>query len=246
MSQYRRREDEDIERIARDTRRCLGIEFVPTPDMVTAVFKAQQLGFIKNYVRIPDADMPDDLASFDPDTGLLRLQESTFVAANEVVSMPAGRTRARFTIAHEFGHVFLGHRRTRHRNISGRRIEKIAPSIARDEYDADRFAAAFLAPAHLVENPLLHSARDLAEKFGLSQTASTIRLEALQRMHRRAHGIPRPIPESIYKFLTDAAKRGVKVTSLEAENRRRITEATANGYLRKTMLKLREIHTCAA
>jgi uncharacterized protein DUF955 len=233
MSQYRRREDEDIERIARDTRRVLGIEFIPRPDMVTAIFKAQQLGFVKNYVRIPDADMPDDLASFDPDTGLLRLQESTFVAANEVLAVPPGRNRARFTIAHEFGHVFLGHKRTRHRNVSSRRIEKIAAPIARDEHDADRFAAAFLAPAHLVENPLLHSARDLAEKFDLSLTASTIRLDALQRMHRRAHGIPRPIPESIYKFLTDAAKSGARVTSLETENRRRIGEATANGYLGK-------------
>jgi Zn-dependent peptidase ImmA (M78 family) len=231
MTQRRRHlEDEDIEQIARDARRVLGIEFVPRPDMVTAVFKAKYLGLIRNYARIPDAEMPNDLAAFDPDAGVLSLKESTFVAANEVLADPPERARARFTIAHEFGHVFLGHKRTRHRNISGRKIEQIAAPIIRDEADADRFAAAFLAPAHLIENPLLLSARNVADRFGLGLTASTIRLETLQRIYRRAHGIPRPIPNSIYEFLADAAKRGEKVTSLEDENKRRAAEARVKGY----------------
>ncbi|MGB6434962.1 MAG: ImmA/IrrE family metallo-endopeptidase [Bradyrhizobium sp.] len=226
-------EDEDIELIAREARRVLGIEFVPSPDMLTAVFKAVHLRLIKNYVRVPDADMPDDLAAFDPDNGLLSLQESTFVAANEVVSCPPERTRARFTIAHEFGHVFLGHKRTRHRNVSGRPIERMAAPIIRDERDADRFAGAFLAPAHLIENPLLLSARSIGDRFGLGSTASTIRLETLERMYRRAHNIPRPIPDSVYRFLEDAAKRGAKVVSVEAERKRRTTEAKARGYADK-------------
>jgi Zn-dependent peptidase ImmA (M78 family) len=230
-------EDEDIERVALEARRVLGIEFVPRPDMITAVFKAQHLGLIQNYVRVPDADMPDDLAAFDPDERILSLQESTFTAANEVVGIPPERPRARFTIAHEFGHLFLGHKKTRHRNVSGRRIEQIAVPIIRDERDADRFAAAFLAPAHLVENALLLSARDVAEKFGLGSTASTIRLEVLQRLYRRAHNIPRPIPESVYKFLVDAAKRGAKITSIEAEHKRRLQEAKAKGYQSKMCLE---------
>jgi Zn-dependent peptidase ImmA (M78 family) len=207
--------------------------------MITAVFKAMHLRLIKSYVRVSDADMPDDLAAFDPDTGLLRLQESTFVAANEVVSCPPERMRARFTIAHEFGHVFLGHKRTRHRNISDRPIEQIAPTIIRDERDADRFAAAFLAPAHLIENPLFLSTRDLVDRFGISLTASEIRLETLRRMHRRAHDIPRPIPDSVYKFLEDAAKRGAKVTSIEAERKRRLAETKARNYESEMCLKCR-------
>ncbi len=231
MVHRRHLEDEDIERVALEARRVLGMEFVPRPDMITAVFKAVHLGLIKGYVRVADADMPDDLAAFDPDEGILSLQESTFVAANEVVSCPPERPRARFTIAHEFGHVFLGHKRTRHRNVSGRQIEQIAAPIIRDERDADRFSGAFLAPAHLIENPLLLSARGVADRFGLGMTASTIRLETLQRMYRRAHNIPRPIPDSVYKFLEEAAKRGAKVTSIEVERKRRIVEAKAKGYV---------------
>jgi ribosomal protein L37AE/L43A len=49
-------------------------------------------------------------------------------------------------------------------------------------------------------------------------------------MYRRAHDIPRPMPESVYRFLTDAAKRGAKVTSIETERKRRIAEAKAKGY----------------
>lgn len=112
--------------------------------------------------------------------------------------------------------MFLGHKKARHRNISGRRIEKIAPSVIRDERDADRFAAAFLAPASLIENPLLTTSRELSERFDLSLQASEIRLETIQRLYRRAHGIPRPIPESIYKLLSDAAKKGVRVTSINS------------------------------
>jgi hypothetical protein len=211
--------DEDIERIAGDARRVLGIDQVLRPDMVTAMLKAQHLGIISTYERVPDASMPEDLAAFDPETRRLRLRESVFVSANEVVGSPSDRPRARFTIAHELGHVFLGHKRTRHRNISGRRIEKITSSIVRDERDADRFAAAFLAPASLLENPLLTTPRALSERFGLSLQSSDIRLEILQRMHRRAHKIPRPIPDSIYQLLSDAAKKGAKITSIDRKTK---------------------------
>jgi hypothetical protein len=224
MSQY---EDEDIERLATDARRALRIENLLRPDMVTVLLKAVHLGFIAAYERIPDQDLPDDLAAFDPDARRMRIRESIFVSANEVVGSSADRPRARFTIAHEMGHLFLRHKKTRHRNVSGRPIEKIAPSIARDERDADRFAAAFLAPASLVENPLLLTARELSNRFGLSLQSSEIRLETLQRLYRRAHGIPRPIPQSIYDLLSEAAKSGGKFISLENENRRRLLEAKA-------------------
>ena len=105
MAHHRHFEDEDIELIAREARKALGIEFVPRPDMITVVFKAVNLGLIRTYVRVPDADMPNDLAAFDPDKGILSLQESTFVAANEVVSHPPERTRARFTIEIGRAHV---------------------------------------------------------------------------------------------------------------------------------------------
>jgi Zn-dependent peptidase ImmA (M78 family) len=226
----RHREDEEFEEIARATRRRLGIEHQLQPDMVTVLFKLQQLGMITSYERVPDGQMPLDLGAFDPDSRIMHLRDSTFVAANDVIGRNPGRQRARFTIAHELGHVVLGHKKTRHRNTAGRPIEKIAPTIIRDESEADKFAASFLAPLYLAGNPLLAHAGQLAERFGLSNRAAEIRLEELQRLYRRAHNLPRPLPKSIVNFLENAKKRGAKIGSLDIEQQRRRAEAKANGY----------------
>ncbi len=226
----RHREDEDFEEVARATRRKLGIEHQLQPDMVTVLFKLQQLGMIASYEKVPDHKMPEDLGAFDPDRRIMRLRESTFVAANEVIDQNPATKRARFTIAHELGHVVFGHKKTRHRNISGRPIEKIAPSIMRDESDADKFAAAFLAPLYLAGNPLLAHASDLADRFGLSTRAAEIKLEELQRLYRRAHNLPRPLPKSIVSFLENAKKGGAKITSLDIEQQRLDKEAKAKAY----------------
>jgi hypothetical protein len=226
----RHREDEEFEEIARATRRKLGIEHLLRPDMVTVLFKLQHLGMINGYERVPDCDMPDDLGAFDPDSRIMRLRDSTFVAANEVIDQNPARQRARFTIAHELGHIVLGHKKTRHRNLSGRSIEKIAPTIIRDERDADKFAASFLSPLYLAGNPLLAHAGQLAERFGLSNRASEIRLEELQRLYRRAHNLPRPLPKSIVNFLESAKKGGAKIGSLDIEQQRLRAEEKAKGY----------------
>ena len=59
-------EDHEFENAARALRRLLGIEFEPRPDMVTVVFKLKHHGLIANYRRVPDAEMPDGEAYFDP------------------------------------------------------------------------------------------------------------------------------------------------------------------------------------
>jgi Zn-dependent peptidase ImmA (M78 family) len=225
----RHREDEEFEEIARATRRKLGIEHQLQPDMVTVIFKLQQLGMINSYERVPDDHMLDDLGAFDPDSRVMHLRDSTFVDANDVIGQNPGRQRARFTIAHELGHVVLGHKKTRHRNLSGRPIEKIAPTIIRDEHEADKFAAAFLSPLYLAGNPLLAHAGHLAERFGLSKRAAEIRLEELQRLYRRAHNLPRPLPKSIINFLVNAKKAGATIGSLDIEQQRSRAEATAKG-----------------
>jgi hypothetical protein len=95
--------------------------------------------------------------------------------------------------------------------MSGRPIEKMALSIIHDETEADKFAAAFLAPLYLAGNPLLAKPSDLTERFGISLRAAEIRLEELQRLYRRAHKIPRPLPDSIVEFLVNARKGPSKI-----------------------------------
>ena len=144
-------EDEDIENAARRLRTQLGIDGQLRPDMITVIIKLKDRGLIKNYMRVPDHKMPDDEAYFDSVEGLLYLRESTFCAANAMFSYSdQERRRARFTIAHEVGHVALGHQGRRFRGDSGAAGKALVSKIRQQERDAERFAAAFLAPAHLV------------------------------------------------------------------------------------------------
>lgn len=143
---------EDFEDAARRLRKLLGIDDQLRPDMITVIIKLKRHGLIKNYVRIPDAEMPEDEAYFDSGKKLLYLRESTFRAANAMYTFTeTERRRARYTIAHEIGHIALGHDGVRFRGRTNALAEEVVSKIRRQEREAERFAAAFLAPAHLAE-----------------------------------------------------------------------------------------------
>lgn len=190
---------EEYERKARNLRQLLKVDDQFQPDLITVLIKLKSLHLIKNYERVPDCDLPGKEASWDPDSRILKLRESIFCGANQL--NPASRPR--FTIAHELGHMWLDHTMLRDRSFSDRAINKIAPTIKRDERQANSFAAAFLVPAHLIENPLLVSAEEIAGRFNMSIKAAELRKEELERMYRRANNIPRPLPRSITDFLNE-------------------------------------------
>src|SRR5688572_27210716 len=98
-------DDSEFEDSARELRKLLGIEFETRPDMITIVYKLKDRGLIKDYRRVPDSEMPDDEAFFDPSTGVLHIRESTFEAGNGMFADEVRRQRARFTLAEETGHV---------------------------------------------------------------------------------------------------------------------------------------------
>jgi IrrE N-terminal-like domain len=143
--------DAEFESSARSLRKLLGIEFQPRPDMITVVIKLKHLGLIKNYKRVPDKEMPDGEAFFDPFEKILHIRESTFCAANNSCDQGRERQRARFTLAHEVGHIWLDHRGIRHRGAAGTLQERLVKQIRQEEREAYRFAGAFLAPAYLAE-----------------------------------------------------------------------------------------------
>jgi Zn-dependent peptidase ImmA (M78 family) len=94
--------------------------------------------------------MPDDEAYFDSEKKLLHLRESTFCAASAMFTYTeTERRRARYTIAHEIGHIALGHDGVRYRGQTNAIAEEVVRKIRRQEREAERFAAVFLAPAHL-------------------------------------------------------------------------------------------------
>lgn len=195
--------DSHIDRAALKLRLALGVNDQPIPHMATVIFKCKHFGFIENYRRFPDLEMLEDEAAYDPEKNLLVIPERTFAAINR------GDPRARYTIAHELGHMWLQHPKLRHRNVSNRPIEKLS-TFRRDEAQANRFAAAFLVPQHLVEDPLNATSEQIADKFQVSLECASIRKPELEREYRRQHKMRRPLPDEVVEILKEAERRGYK------------------------------------
>jgi Zn-dependent peptidase ImmA (M78 family) len=197
--------DEDFENAARKLRVKLGIDDKVRLDPIDVLRKLKHHGYIVDYVRIPDSSMPEAEAKFDPDKGIVYIRESTYLAAER------HEARASWTIGHEVGHFALNHRTVRNRSSDPRLIEKIAPTIRRDEAQAHKFAAAFLAPFHRAEFSPQTTAQQIANRFGISLRAATSRLEELNRIYRRLHRIGRNLPRSVIDLLAEAKRKGHKI-----------------------------------
>jgi hypothetical protein len=206
-----------IEALAAETRERWGWSGQCCPDVVTGLFKLKHEGRIHGYLRVPDVDLPEDEAEFDPHTGLLRMRESVFCAANDPLSSSTKKKRARFTIMHEIGHVLLEHKGTRHRNVSDRKIEKILMGTRVDEAEANRFAGAFLVPPELVDLSSSPTALQLSNEFLVSERSAEVRLQELHAIDRRKSKTKRVPPAEVLEFLREAKAKGFNITSLDDE-----------------------------
>lgn len=104
-----------------------------------------------------------------PQGSFIRFREDVYERACE------GDGRARFTFAHELGHLIL------HRNAPLARASKRdgTPSYMLAEPQANRFAATLLMPkAHLSQTD---EASDVARRFGVSWEAASNRLSDIKK-----------------------------------------------------------------
>lgn len=186
--------DEQIEIQSRLARQASGIDGQHRPDLMTVItaFKRNDLKPF-NYRRCDRDELPDAEAAWDSKYSVLLIRNEVFQGMNR------NEARARFTVAHEFGHFWLKHTGVRNRSITPSIAERLVSNIRREEREAMRFASAFLAPANLIEP--FASIEEIMETFLLSKMAATIRSEELQRLHRRKNRIERPLPPGIEDFI---------------------------------------------
>lgn len=197
------RSDSALEEIARRLRVRLGIETHSLVDLMTVILKLREHFPRFSYLRCPDEELPDCEAQWDEGKFLIRLRESVFRA------MQRQENRARWTVSHEIGHFVLGHHGIRNRSVHNRKVEYYAYEILREEDEAKRFAAIFLAPAYLIKDN--ETASEISKRFGLSLESATIRRYEVDELARRAAGKPRPLPAGAIDFLVEARNRGYKV-----------------------------------
>lgn len=135
-------------------------------------FGLQEKGW--DYDICEDSALADDvLAMSYPDRHLVRVKLSTWSKALR------GDRMCRFTLAHELGHLFL-HTSERLGFARHHRSSQGNHSFFEDsEWQADRFAAELLTPAHeLLATDL--SAPQIVAAYGVSRKSADIRIRSLK------------------------------------------------------------------
>ena len=103
------------------------------------------------------------------------------------------KEQIRFTIAHELGHIFLGH--PLKSGYHARTFDKNRPDIERD---ADKFAARLLCPACVLWALNLHTADEIKAVCNVSYTAAKIRAERMEQLYARNKFLTSPLEKKIY------------------------------------------------
>ena len=137
------------------------------------------------FMRLYDKPYQDILALFDSDMGACAFQPSTnhyIIYYNDAMST----AWCRFTVAHELGHIFLGHHSQAGTSLLGRTF---VPKADYQEYEkeANVFARNLLSPAPLAaalireEDMPYEKWMDLQSAFMITEAAAQMRLQYLQR-----------------------------------------------------------------
>lgn len=100
---------------------------------------------------------------------------------------------SRFTIAHEFGHIFLGHAIKKGYHL--RTFAKERPDI---ESEADMFAARLLAPACILHELGLTEAEDIAKICNISISAARNRAERMAILEQRNKWYLSPLERQVH------------------------------------------------
>lgn len=98
----------------------------------------------------------------------------------------------RYTIAHELGHIFLGHTMK-----DGRYGRTFADNP--EEYQAERFAIDILAPACVLWGLDLHTSEDIARVCNISMTSAQKRAKRMEELYRRNMFLSHPLERQVYK-----------------------------------------------
>ncbi len=115
--------------------------------------------------------------------------------------------RIRFTIAHELGHILLGHP-LREGFVHTRTIAKERPQV---ESEADMFAARILAPACVLWALDLHTAEEIANVCKISYAAAQVRVDRMKILYERNKFLASPLEKELFgrfsKFIEENKNR---------------------------------------
>lgn len=104
------------------------------------------------------------------------------------------RRRCRFTVAHELGHIFLGHELRK--GYHARTFDTSRPAV---EQEADVFAARLLAPACVLWALNVHTAEEISALCDISNAAAQVRAERMETLYTRDKFLTSLLERMVYK-----------------------------------------------
>lgn len=115
--------------------------------------------------------------------------------------------RIRFTVAHELGHIALGHVLPGEYTVVNR---EPSPSDSPMERAANHFAIDLLAPACVLWGMGVHTAPEIAAVCGISAQAAQFRAQQMELLRRRnqflSHSLERVVYRQFQPFITGWAE----------------------------------------
>lgn len=138
----------------------------PKVDICRLLEVLQELDLIHLEI-VEDHELYDEEARTYPNSGRMIIKNSVYEAA------ASGDGRARFTIAHEIGHLDM------HRGITPAFSRGDHQVYEDSEWQADTFASEFLMDSRLIKRT--DTPDDLVNRFGVSYTAACMKLKKMYR-----------------------------------------------------------------
>ena len=195
--------DASIEMKANEVRDRIGMDYVYALDLDNVIRHLRKLISRFQFVKDTAGELGDSEAFMDCETHRLHLSQSV------IDGLDCPHSRARFTVAHELGHYFLGHSGNTKRNPD--KSIYLTPAQRVQEQQADLFASYFLVPTALARSS--NSAEEIQQRFQVSLSVAKIAFERVQRVIRIEKGELRRPPAIVVDFLKEAERHGYKVKS---------------------------------
>lgn len=102
----------------------------------------------------------------------------------------------RYTLAHEIGHIYLGH--TLQDGKYGRSFGVQRTPKTPEEYQAERFAIDILAPACVLWGLNLHTAEEIAKACNISVQSAAFRAERMEILYERNKFLTHPLEKAVF------------------------------------------------
>ncbi len=168
-----------------------GVDRLPVRlNTICRMLKIRALAYGQNAKMIERADLTQAVHRTD---GMTFFLGETPIILFDDKAPPA---RAKFTVAHELGHIILGHVRPGSITTANR---EPSPRDAPEEQAANQFAARLLAPACVLWGLDVHTPDEIMELCHISRQAAQFRADRMKELYRRDMFLTSPLEREVYR-----------------------------------------------